>query len=92
MSLLAAFVAMFLDPVRAILALAGGAISRNWWHVLYAALVAAGVVELLLTATQVTRTFNPTTFLIGLAAAGVWALIGFQVRKVWQRWRSNPAD
>lgn len=67
--------------IAVVLGLVSGILSRAWWHVLVAALVIVGIVEMLLFATQFTRTFNPWIFIIGAAATGIWTAFGYLLRR-----------
>ena len=67
--------------IEVVLGLVSGVLSRAWWHVLIAALVIAGIVEMMLSATQLTQTFNPWIFIIAAVAAGIWTAIGYLLRR-----------
>lgn len=82
MAIFAVFVAKFLSPIPIVVAIIGAFWSRAWWHVAITAVVAATIGEVLLSATQVTRSFNPAIFLIGVLAAGVWAALAFWIKRV----------
>lgn len=84
----AVFLAKLLDPIVIILAIVAGVISRAWWHVAIAAFVIAAIGEMILSATQITRTFNPIFFGIGVIAAAAWAAIVFLLKRRWAA-RSN---
>jgi hypothetical protein len=67
--------------IAVVLGLVSGILSRAWWHVLIAALVIAGIVEMLLFATQLTRTFNPRIFIIGAVTTSIWTAFGCLLRR-----------
>ena len=72
MVLLALFLARFLDPVIAIVALAGAYRAQAWWQVGIAAVCATALSEIVLSLSQVSRRFDAGVFLIGIIAAGAW--------------------
>ena len=76
MGLLAFFLAKLLDPIGGLIALAIGILGPSKWMIPTGAIVGAVVVEFLLNASQVTRQFNLSVFLIGILALSVWAAIG----------------
>jgi hypothetical protein len=78
------FVAKLTDPIIAILSVSGGLAFRAWWHLAATALAATMIQEILLGATQVTRSFNPISFAIGLVAAGAWTMGAYYVKRRWQ--------
>jgi hypothetical protein len=78
-----------LDPIIIVLAIAGGVLSRTWWHVALAAFVVGCIAEAILFATQLTRTFNPIVFLIGVLAAGCWAALAHFLRLKWSAQRRS---
>ena len=88
-ALLGIFLAKLLDPIALIGGLISGTVCRVWWHFVLAGLVIAGIVEILLSVSQLTRTFNPVIFLIGWIAAIAWVAIGFLLRRAWRQRRSN---
>jgi hypothetical protein len=81
MTFLAILLAKFLDPVAIILGILNGYMSHS--RVILVALSAAiaVVVELLLSATQVTRQFSPAELAIGFVAALAWSGLVFSIRK-----------
>ena len=74
-------IAMLLDPIRLILAVIGGGVSKTWLHVAIASVVTAIVVEAILSSTQITRTFELGTFIVGVFAAGLWASLTFWIKQ-----------
>jgi hypothetical protein len=78
---LAVLIAKLLDPIAIILSVLNGYFSRSM-AVLFALSVAiAVVIELLLAATQLTRTFDPVSLLIGFVAALAWSGLVFWIRR-----------
>jgi hypothetical protein len=80
---LVALIVKFLDPLLIVLAIAGGVISRSWWHVLLTACVVGAIQEAVLFGMQHTRVFNPVNYLAGVAAAWCWAALAHFIRKKW---------
>lgn len=79
------FVARLVDPAAAVLAVLAAFLIRAWWHIPIAALLIGGIVELTLFKMQLTRSFDPLIFLVGLLAAGVWIAVGYFLRRGEQR-------
>jgi hypothetical protein len=85
MGLIAVFIALCLDPVLAVPAIACGALIQRW-PVIIAACVALGVAhEILLISISYARHFSPLSVFAGSLAALVWCglshLIAAQVSK-----------
>ena len=72
-------VAKLLSPSVVIFAGVGGALSREWWHAMLAAGVAATAHETFLFSIQYTRQFNPIIFALGFAAACAWAFAAYWI-------------
>jgi hypothetical protein len=80
---LVSLIVKFLDPLLIVLAIAGGVISRNWWHVLLIAFVVGAIQEAALFGIQHTRVFNPINYLAGVVAALCWAALAHFIRQKW---------
>lgn len=76
---LGTFLGKLLDPVGALISGIAGAFCRQWWQTLIVSIVAAAIMEMLLSAVQVLRHFHPVNFALGFAAAEVWATIGYSI-------------
>jgi hypothetical protein len=86
MVIVATFIAKLLDPIGAVIALLLGALISSRGVLFWGAFVPAIIVEMLLSATQVTRSFSMGTFVVGVLAMAVWVAIGhFGVRKLLRR-------
>jgi hypothetical protein len=89
MTILAALlIAKLLDPVIIALAIFMGMVCRERWHIVMAALGIATIQETLLSTMQMTRAFNPASFLVGVFAAAAWVALVFFIR----RRRSQTVD
>ncbi|MBZ0215950.1 MAG: hypothetical protein K8F25_05325, partial [Fimbriimonadaceae bacterium] len=62
MEIFAIFLAKLFSPVPVVVGIVGAFFSRAWWHVAITAFVAGSINEVLLSAIQETRIFNPTIF------------------------------
>jgi uncharacterized membrane protein YhhN len=89
MSVIGILIAKLLDPIGIILAGIAGWFCRAWWHVALAAVIVAGLVELVLFSTQLTRMFNPVIFLIGVVASAVWTALAFWLKDRRQKGRQT---
>lgn len=74
--------AKLLSPLLALSAIAIAAISRRWTDAVIYALIPAMAQEALLQSLQATRKLDPVIFLIGYAAAIIWALAAFGVKRM----------
>ncbi len=74
------FLARFVAPIPIAVAIVGAFVSRSWWHVAITAFAAASLSEVALRATKPAYSFDPLAFLIGLAAAGLWASWFYWIR------------
>jgi uncharacterized membrane protein YhhN len=92
MSVIGILIAKLLDPVGIILAGIAGWFARAWWHVAIAAVLVAGLVELVFFATQITRTFNPIVFLVGVVASAVWTALAFWLKERRQKGRPHTDE
>src|SRR5947208_2307721 len=81
MSFLAILLAKLLDPVAIILGILNGYFCRSIALLIALSVAIAVVVELLLRATQLTRTFNPVELIIGFAVALAWSGLVFSIRR-----------
>lgn len=70
-----------IDPIRAVLSLVGGALSRTWGGVVIAAVVVTILIEVGLF--QTGRVFNFTFFIVSLIASFIWAAVAFVARAIW---------
>jgi hypothetical protein len=73
----ALFLAVLLDPIAIILAIVTGINSRSWWHVAIAAIAIATIGEMILSATQITWTFDPIVFGMRVIADAIWTGLVF---------------
>jgi ABC-type uncharacterized transport system permease subunit len=89
MSAIAAFLAKLADPATIVLAVLVMTVCRSWWHVAIASVAIGAAVELILSSIQVTRTFNPVVFGIGVLAAGAWVSLAFFIKTQWTRRQSR---
>ena len=78
--LFAVFVAQFMAPLPIVVGIAGAFFSRAWWHVLVTALVAVSIGEVYLRLTEADHSLDPSTALIGVVAAGLWAVWFYWLR------------
>lgn len=83
MFFIAVFVAKLTAVTVVIPALLIGLLSKRWTDAILFAVVAAGINEAALHMMQYTREFRVDVFLIGYAAAIVWAMVGFWIRRLW---------
>jgi len=81
MSLLVILFVKLLDPVAIILGVLNGYFSRSIAVLIALSVAIAVVVELLLRATQLTRTFNAIELIIGFAAAFAWSGLVYSIRR-----------
>lgn len=81
MTFLAVLIAKLFDPVAIVLGILNGYLSRSKVVLVALSVAIAVVVELLLGATQMTRTFNPVELIIGFAAALAWSGLVFSIRR-----------
>jgi hypothetical protein len=79
--LVAIALAKLLDPIAIILGILNGYFIRSKVVLIVLSVAIAGVVELLLAATQVTRQYNPVEIGIGFAAALAWSGLTFSIRQ-----------
>ena len=79
----AVFLAKFLSPIAAVLAIVVAYFAREWFHLLVGALGIAFVIELVLQSQQYARKIEPMIILIGLAAAFLWCAIFYSVKSFW---------
>ncbi len=67
------FLAQFVAPIPIAMGIAGGFVSRSWWHVLITAVLAATVSEYFLGMADPDHRFTLTYYIVGIIAAGLWA-------------------
>jgi hypothetical protein len=67
------FLTQVFAPIIIVVGIAGAFISRSWWHVLITALAAVAISEITQRYAKDAHIFNPTTILMGIIAAGLWA-------------------
>jgi hypothetical protein len=78
---LAVLIAKLLDPFAIILGILNGYLSRSIVVVIVLSVAIAVVVELLLAATQATRTITPVMLITGFLAAFAWSGLVFWIRR-----------
>ena len=81
MVIFAIFLAKLLDPIAIVLAIFAGVMSRAWWHIAIAAIAIAIIGEMVLSAIQFSRTFNPIVFGIAIVAAAAWEAPVFFIKR-----------
>lgn len=79
-AVVAIFLARFMAPIPIAVGIVGAFVSRSWWHVAITALAAASMSEFALRLTRPAYSFDPLAFLIGVAAAGLWASWFYWIR------------
>jgi hypothetical protein len=80
-SLLGLFAGIALDPLKMILGIGTGALTKGWLVLFIAPVVLALLNELLLFQIQSVRSFDFGIFLISLFACGVWVAVGVLARR-----------
>jgi hypothetical protein len=78
--LIAIFIAKLFSITTGVLGIIIGLLSRAWWHVAVGSVVIAVLDEIILSALQTTRQFNPLVFLVTVAAAGIWSSGAFLIK------------
>jgi hypothetical protein len=79
---IALLAAKLLSPSLALPAILIGSLSRRWTDAVIFSVIAAAANEALLQSLQASRAFESATFLIGYAAAIIWALAAFGVKRM----------
>lgn len=79
---LSTLVAKLLSPLIIMFSFVVGLLALKWVHVAIGAIIVALIQEGALHQMQLTRSFEPSVFLIGVAAAALWCVVVFQV-KLW---------
>jgi hypothetical protein len=80
-SLLGLFAGTALDPVKIILGIGAGALTKGWLVLVIAPVFLTSLNELLLFQIQLTRSFDLGIFLISLVACGIWVSVGILARR-----------
>jgi hypothetical protein len=81
---LVVLIVRLIDPVTIVLAVLNGYLSRSMAVLIALSVAIALVIELLLEATQLTRTFTPLALLSGFIAAFAWSVLVFWIRRKWR--------
>ena len=67
------FLAKLFTPIAIGIGIAGAFVSRNWWHVLVTAVIAALVSEYFLSMAIADYAFEVLPFVITIIASAIWA-------------------
>ena len=79
-AILAVFLAKLISLSIIALAIIGALISRKWWHILFVAIAATLINEVILNQLYYNMSINPQLILFAMASSALWAALVFWIR------------
>ena len=88
-ALLAILIAKALDPILIVIALITAAFCQGWSRVPFLAIIPALLVEVILSANQVSSRNHLMMFALGYVASLLWLSVSFKILKWWRARRNS---